>query len=342
MSTNNDLPDAMETTRRSRKTQHNQLPKFSLSKFSMNNKVKVGIAVILAVLIALLAGKVITSFSTKDLSEKVSVSKWANFENVKSVEGFTDPAPRSYTGATALVAKQTTNSITKNDGSCEFFGQISHIPSYNAGRGDRYLSENYLYTLAEGNGVTPELDSVKFKSKSGKIEAVNASYEYETVVTKGTSEETETIKKYRSVAVRVFDSAVEIDGLETSSEGQFGSDPKKGLPVVVFTYECNSENDFSEKDLKKLISSTTVDLNASDMPEYDNGQEPVQDDPSETSQPVEVTSTEPAQEAPVVEEPVQDETVETETEVFDETDQAEPEVIDETVLEEAPMDESSE
>lgn len=266
----------MENTRRSRRNQ-TETGKDSGAKDKLRgvtdkakaNPKAAGLTALGVVMVAVV-GTTLAVGGTHGMNDTVNVSKWAHFDKVESIEGFTAPIPRTDTGSSALVSKQSTNSISKNDNTCSFNGQISYLPSYNAGRGDDYLTKNYLYNISEGNGVTVgEFDSVKVASDQGKIEAFSTAYEYQQEQTDPATGKTSTAFKYRSVAVRVIDTPTDIEGLETAAEGQFGSDPKKGLPVITLSYDCDNEESFDKKEWKKLVSSVSLDLNAKDEPDYD-------------------------------------------------------------------------
>lgn len=233
-----------------------------------NPKITAGIAV--GVVAVLGAGIFLPSLGTTSINDTPSVSKWVHIEGMETVDGFSEALPRTDFGSSPLATKQSIGSVTKDGGKCSFNGQVSYLSSHNAGRGDKYLTENYLYTLAEGNMVAlTDVETTKMKASKGKFEALEASYKYEmATIDPETEEETKT-EKFRSVAVRAFDSVVDIEGMETPEQGMYGNDPKKGLPVVMMTYECDTPEDFDKADWKKMINAVTVSLDAKEEPKFD-------------------------------------------------------------------------
>lgn len=264
----------MENTRRSK----HQVPKKSNSfKQALANippmvkakpKVAGGIAAALAV--AVLAGSAVGLSGTKGLDENVAVSKWVHFDSIKAVDGFSTPSPRTDVGSSPLTSKQTTGSVTNDDESCTFSGQVSHIPSYNEGRGDKYLTQEYLYELTENNNhLVVDFDKVKIATDQGKLEALSTNYPYETTSYNTETEKEETITQYRSVAVRVIDNLIDIENFDSSTKGLYGSDIKKGLPIVTLNYDCDTEDAYDQKEWERLVSSVHIKLDAQESPEYD-------------------------------------------------------------------------
>lgn len=264
----------MENTRRAQRQTSKKKASFKdkfaggAHKVKANPKFSGGIAG--GVVAVMLLSSVVGFSGTKSLDENVSVSKWAHFDSIKTVEGFSEPEPRTDVGSTPLIAKQNLGTILKNNETCTFSGQVSHVPSFNAGRGDNYLTHNYLYELTESNDqLATEFDTVKIKTDQGKVEALSTKYSHESSTYNPDTEKEEKSTRYRAVAVRVLDTLTDIESFDTEEKGLYGSDASKGLPIITLSYDCNSEDDYDEKEWKKLVGSVHVALNSRDTPEYD-------------------------------------------------------------------------
>lgn len=217
------------------------------------------------------------------------------FQNSSMPEGWKANASAVLEGRGDLTAAQNPAQIFSPDGNCSYTRQVFHIPSYQNGRTDDYLTRQYLYEVAESNGASAQDSTIlSLATDKGKLDFLSASY-----LVKGTSadKDKDTDAKntvYRSNAVRAIDKVVQIEGVE-ETEGLFGSDASKGIPVFFLSYECKTRSDWNADTWKSLVESTKLSIYSEEVPgqvepEPQQSENNVTDAPSTTPQPSEEPS----------------------------------------------------
>lgn len=233
--------------------------------------------------------------STPDTASKVY------FQDATVPAGWKINPSVSLEGQGDLTAAQNPAQIFSEDGKCSYTRQVFHMPSYQSGRTDDFLSRQYVYQVAESN-ESPAQDTsvITVPADKGQLELFTATYTGKA----GSDLKTENGKApesvYRSTAVRVIDKTVKIEGVPMS-EGLFGTDASSGLPVISLSYECIDESSWDEGTWKSLVASTRVSLFSEDVPARIKPSTPA---PSNSSSTGSIPTTEPAPAEVPPEEPV--------------------------------------
>jgi len=166
-------------------------------------------------------------------------------------------------------AKSETFAAYSEDLKCSIIGNVQYMDSYNAGRGDLYLSKNYLYqTLESFNAPVANESVITVGYGEKKVQFVTASYDTQIeapVLNPDNGEltgETTTIPQRGFIAYRVIDLVVDnpyYQASPDSPEGRMGSDPSKSLPVLTIRYECGSDPTLVNEDVwKQLVASLKI------------------------------------------------------------------------------------
>lgn len=160
-----------------------------------------------------------------------------------------------------LIAQNPTP-VQNSAGTCVFTEQVAYLPSYTAGRGDAYLTREYIYDNSRVSTALPTtLEPQRISSTQGIVEALSSSYGVPDA--KATKDVTGSSTKgyYRTVAVRAFDKLVSIPEVTAAqSKGQYNSDTSKGIPLLVLTYDCQTKEQFNPSDFRNLLSTVKVDI----------------------------------------------------------------------------------
>lgn len=197
----------------------------------------------------------LASAPTWDKASTNALKGW----DVQTVDATTKGFPATYLASTS-------------DSSCQVMYQVTFMQSFNAGRGDAYLSQNYAYSLGEQHqkNVTLKKGQVK-NSKGGNVDGYVISMKYDNLVSEpidpnappSTTPPTNKVdgSVYSRSFVRAFDTTMP-NGMQqgTAAQTQRGSDPYKGQPVIELTYNCLNK-EISDSDWEKVLSnaSATVD-----------------------------------------------------------------------------------
>lgn len=225
--------------------------------------------------ISAIAGIGVASFlapasSNIEKTPEITGSIFYSMKNIPS--GFGLAAGYNNSDLSEVTGKQNPNPVKNNAGTCTFSPTVAYLPSDFAGRGDNYLTRSYIYENAQISAHSPSAIKNKFVSAGNtNLEILVSSYDVP--ASKDSSDD----KKgyYRTVAVRAIDVTVPVP---------YASETK-GLPAVIMTYDCQTENDYRESDLSALLSSvninTTDTVSNAPAPEKDTV-EPVAE-PSATS-----------------------------------------------------------
>lgn len=156
---------------------------------------------------------------------------------------------------------------TNADASCTLLANVEFLASYNSGRGDLYLTKSNLYQNLESystDGSSEE--SVFVKNEDGTIQFLTGKYEGESIsfyVDEETGEliEDGTVPVKGYLAIRAFDFLMDNPYVfDESYTDQFGSDPRKGLPVIVYRYSCVDVNQSTDEEWVALLNSIEVQV----------------------------------------------------------------------------------
>jgi hypothetical protein len=185
------------------------------------------------------------TFSSIEKTPEIKGSIFYSMKNTPS--GFSLVSGYNNSALPELTGKQNPNPIKNNAGTCTFSPQIAYLPSTDAGRGDKYLTQSYIYQNAQ---ISAHLPSAIRKNH---ISAGNTNLEvfissYDVPASKDNSDK----GYYRTVVVRAMDITVPIPYVSGSES--------KGIPIIVMTYDCQTANDYKNDDLSALLSSVNVNL----------------------------------------------------------------------------------
>ena len=241
---------------------------------------KVAVALLATGLLAI-TGCSPTAPKSLALGESANITTAPTFESMNKIpdgwqqEPMAPPAPGEEDQATATLKKhpQTLNSADKK---CSFVQSIGYLPSYEANRGDDYLSKDGIYQqAASGDKLIDKVTTYNVNSNKGLIQFAYASYDVPTVAVamastpaageaakNATAEQKKDNRTYRVTAVRTFDKtlATGIPLADNAPAGPFGTDASKGLPMVSLTYSCTDKAAFNEDAAKKLIDQVRIAL----------------------------------------------------------------------------------
>ena len=209
------------------------------------------------------------------LDESANITTMPTFDNLNKIpdgwqqESIAPPVQGEEDQASATLKKHPLV-IYSADKTCSFTQSIGYLPSYDANRGDDYLSKDAIYQQAgSGDKLIEKVTTYNVNSNKGLIQFAYASYDLPTsgVAMAGSPAAAEELRKsinrtYRVTAVRTFDKALST-GMPLSDDapaGPFGTDASKGLPTVSLIYSCSKQDAFNEDDAKKLIDQARISL----------------------------------------------------------------------------------
>lgn len=209
------------------------------------------------------------------LDENANITTMPTFSNLNKIpdgwaqEPMAPPAQGEEDQASATLKKHPLV-IYNADKSCSFTQNIGYLPSYDANRGDDYLSKEALYQqAASGDKLVDKVTTYNVNSNKGLVQFAYASYDLPTssVAMAGSPAAAEALHKstnrtYRVTAVRAFDKALStgMPLADNAPAGPFGTDASKGLPTVSLVYSCTTQAAFNEDDAKKLIDQARIEL----------------------------------------------------------------------------------
>lgn len=194
----------------------------------------------------------LASFAAPSFSsiEKTPEIKGSVFYSMKEVPRSFSLAPGyNNSDLSELTGKQNPNPIKNQSGTCTFSPQISYLSADGANRGDKYLTLSYIYENAQ---ISPSLPTAIEKKhvSAGKtyLEVLTSSF----TVPPSKNGNDNKQGYYRTIAVRAMDTTVQVPYAT-------GSD-SKGLPTVVMTYDCQTENDYKDEDFSSLLAAVDINL----------------------------------------------------------------------------------
>lgn len=209
------------------------------------------------------------------LDESVSITTMPTFDNLNKIpdgwqqEPIAPPAQGEEDQATATLKKHPLT-IYNADKSCSFKQDIGYLPSYEANRGDNYLSKDAIYQQAgSGDKLLDKVTTYDVNTNKGLLQFAYASYDLPIRGTAmaGSPAAAQELSKskdrtYRVTAVRTFDKALStgMPLADNAPAGPFGTDASKGLPTVSLVYSCTTQAAFNEDDAKKLIDQVRVSI----------------------------------------------------------------------------------
>lgn len=206
--------------------------------------------------------------STVPLSKSPEeISSKLYFQDTPLLDGWKVNESAFLEGRGDLTTAQNPAQIFSPDGKCSFIKQVLHLPSYQETRTDNFITRQYLYEVAESNGSSGnDTDVLSVETDKGKLDFLSTSYlvGISSPTAKKTDDSPSTV--YRSHAVRAIDKAVQIEGVK-ETDGKFGSDASKGIPVFSLSYECETQDDWNEDTWKALVESTKLSLYTEEVPE---------------------------------------------------------------------------
>jgi hypothetical protein len=218
------------------------------------------------------------SIAPKSLSldESANITTSPVFDNLNKIpegwqqEPIAPPAAGEESQASATLKKHPL-AIYNADKTCSFTQSIGYLPSYQANRGDDYLSKDAVYQqAASGDKLVDKVTTYNVNSNRGLVQFAYASYDLPTnAMPMAGTPAADALKSgkdksrtYRVTAVRAFDKtlATGFPLADNAPAGPFGTDASKGLPTVSLIYSCTTQSAFNEDDAKKLIDQARISL----------------------------------------------------------------------------------
>jgi hypothetical protein len=198
--------------------------------------------------------------------EKLSANLF--FQSSDPIEGWKKTPSAILEGRGNLTSAQNPEQFFSTDEKCSYSRQVLHIPSFQEGRTDDFLTRQYLYEVAQSNGsAAKDTEVVQIASDKGKLDFLSASYQVKPTSSADKDKDTSsTATVYRSNAVRAIDKIVQIEGVK-KTDGLFGSDASQGIPVFFLSYECKTQADWNADTWKSLLDSTKLSLYTEAVPE---------------------------------------------------------------------------
>jgi hypothetical protein len=209
------------------------------------------------------------------LNESANITTMPTFENLNKIpdgwkqEPVAPPAQGEEDQQSASLKKNPLV-LYNADKTCSFTQNIGYLPSYEANRGDDYLSKDAIYQQAgSGDKLVDKVTTYNVNSNKGLIQFAYASYDIPTsgVAMAGSPAAAAAAKKstdrtYRVTVVRTFDKTLStgIPLADNAPAGPFGTDASKGLPTVSLIYSCSTKTAFNENDAKNLIDQARITL----------------------------------------------------------------------------------
>jgi len=170
---------------------------------------------------------------------------------------------------------ETPNTIyaTSSDEACSIGYSTTFLSSSKAGRGDEYLTQEYLYDFGEQQAQMAKLESKTVKSESEQdVEMFATSLQYDSFLSpdqpadlENTDFDDKNAKTDTRVLARVFDTTMDngtTSETNATSSDIFNSDLTKGEPILLVTYSCNDQ-EIDEGTWNKVVSNAKVDLKLS-------------------------------------------------------------------------------
>ena len=148
-----------------------------------------------------------------------------------------------------------------SDQSCSVIGAVSFLDISNSGKGDLYLSKNYLYqSLQSYNSGAKNESSVLITDNTKKLQFVVGSYDAQAPVfqndASGASTQNGTSEAKGYIIVRALDTALKNPYINsTGTSGQ-----KTGLPIITYTYTCAKPSQVTIKDFNNLANALAVQV----------------------------------------------------------------------------------
>lgn len=208
------------------------------------------------------------AFSSIEKTPEIQGSIFYSMENTPS--GFNLVGGYNNSDLSEVTGKQNPNPVRNDAGTCTFSPTIAYLPSDSEGRGDSYLTRAYIYENAQISKHLPSVIKKKFISADNtNLEVLVSSYDVPASKDSGDDKN----GYYRTVAVRAMDKIVSVPYATDTDT--------KGLPAVIMTYDCQTENDYRENDLSALLSS--VNINTTDT--VSNAPAPEKDTVKPTAEP---------------------------------------------------------
>jgi len=160
-------------------------------------------------------------------------------------------------GFSELASQTSSNPPTQSlalqnqDKSCHIIYSIQFGSSFDASKGDAYLTKNYLYMQAQNSkhAFSGEKNLNVNAEGSSKVEFDSLSYNYvDTSGTNGTVNSLLAARAFDTLQPNGYDpstvekqlkaSGSKFNPSDYSTKGPYDSDTTKGIPMAVVTYEC--------------------------------------------------------------------------------------------------------
>lgn len=156
-----------------------------------------------------------------------------------------------------------------SDHTCSLLGNVNYLSTTNSGKGDLFLSKNYLYQSLQSY-QNPKLNEQAVFIKDGKktLQFVTGYYDAQipnfVTETNGSSSQKGTIEAKGYFIDRALDAKITNPTYTvgpTPTPGSFTQvDPSHGLPVISYTYTCTKPSLVSSKDFNNLMNSIAVQV----------------------------------------------------------------------------------
>jgi hypothetical protein len=240
--------------------------------------VKKTTVILLATSLLALSGCSSSTPKSLSLNDSANVTTMPTFENLNKIpdgwkqEPIAPPAQGEEDQQSAAL-KKVPPVLYNADKTCSYTQTIGYLPSYDANRGDDYLSKDSIYQqAASGDKLVDKVTTYNVNSNKGLIQFAYAPYDIPTsaVAMAGSpaaaaalaAADKKTNRTYRVTAVRTFDKTLSTGFplADNAPAGPFGTDASKGLPTVSLIYSCSTKAAFNEDDAKKLIDQTRIAL----------------------------------------------------------------------------------
>lgn len=212
------------------------------------------------------------------LNENANITTAPTFEKIEKIpDGWQQepvaPAEAGEEDQQSAALKKYPSILYNADKTCSFTQSIGYLPSYEANKGDEYLSKSAVYQqAASGDKLLDKITNYNVNSDKGLIQFAYANYDVPTssvamagspaAATALQAADKKTNRTYRVTAVRVFDKTLGTGFplAENAPAGPFGTDATKGLPTVTLIYSCSTQAAYNEDDAKKLIDQARITL----------------------------------------------------------------------------------
>lgn len=262
------MSDVSSNSRSSRRNAQKQ--KQTITGFSKKMNLFAGGAVATMLVASAGIGLAMSNTSSVPLAKTPETSSKLYFQDTPPLDGWKVNNPAVLEGRGDLTTAQNPYQLFSPDGKCSYSRQVFHLPSYQSGRTDEFLTRQYLYEVAESNGVSgKDAQVVSVQTDKGKLDFLSTSYLLEKASVDSKKGDIATQQVYRSNAVRAIDKVVQIEGVE-ETKGLFGSDASQGIPVFFLSYQCETQADWNADTWKSLLDSTKLSLYSEEVPTQSN------------------------------------------------------------------------